>query len=79
MTKIPTNEQTRPVAEEISDYEKECKKYFKELIVFAKSNESAESKDFEKFERSLLEKLLKTGNMLSHLYFEKKKEISVKK
>lgn len=76
---ITTNDQTKPVAEEISDYEQECKNFFTELIAFSKSNESAESKDFEKFERSLFKKLLKTGNMLSHLYFEKKKEISVKK
>lgn len=76
---IKQNEQANTVAEEIRDYEQECKEHFNALIAFAKSNESAESKDFEKFERSLLEKLLKTGNMLSHLYFEKKKAISVKK
>ena len=72
-------EQTKAIEKEITDYEQECKNYINELITFAKSNESEESKDFGKFEGSLFKKLLKAGNMLSHLYFEKKTEISAKK
>ena len=76
---MKTIEPTISVEKEIADYEQECKNYFNELITFAKSNESEESKDFGKFEGSLFKKLIKTGNMLSHLYFEKKKGISAKK
>lgn len=61
------------VEKEITDYEQECKNYFNELIALAKSNDIEESKDFGKFESSLFKKLLKTGNLLSHLYFEKKR------
>lgn len=67
------------IAKEIKDCEQECKNYLNELLIFSKSNESEESKDFRKFEGSLFKQLLKMGNLLTQLYFEKKKGISVKK
>lgn len=72
-------QQIETETEDIRDYQQECKKHFEKLLHFAESNESAESKDFEKFEGSLFTQLLQLGTLLTQLYFKKKEGISVKK
>lgn len=69
--------QQKKSGEDIRDYKQECKQHFERLLLFAESNESAESKDFEKFEGSLFTQLLQLGTLLTHLYFKKKEGISV--
>ena len=72
-------QQIKSEEEDIRDYNQECKKHFEKLLTFVESNESAESRDFGKFEGSLFTQLLQLGTLLTQLYFKKKEEISVKK
>lgn len=67
------SQETKLIEQEIAACKQACKNHFDTLLTLAESHDSAESKDFGTFERSVFQQLMVSGELLSDLYFKKKR------